>query len=145
MSAESEVAVAVAYVPGEASVVEGVVTGTAVGAPVPQQSARRVPPSDAEAAAEQPRVSVAESYLYSGQMAKVFTQFDADGDGSISLDELRDMFAFLGLEKAEADGKMSNFDANADGRIALSEWEQGLDSDLRERITQRINEQGKVE
>lgn len=142
-SSEDAVAVAVAYVPGQAAPVEGIVTGVAVGEPAPQSS-RRATVDEKASEEPAPRVSVAQSFLYSDQMAKVFSQFDKDEDGAISMDELRDMFNFLGLESAAADSKMPNFDTNKDGLIALSEWEQGLDDQLRELITTRINDEGKV-
>ena len=85
MSDEPAVAVAVA----QGSLPAGVVEATAVGVPRlardHSNSARAVEPSDAAPSA----VAVAEAYVYSPFMAKVFAGFDADASGYIECDELQ--------------------------------------------------------
>ena len=72
------IAVATVYTPGAHDVQSSdAVVGVAVGAPV-QQSARVAPPERTSAADASSRFSVAQSFLYSPAMAKVFAQFDTD-------------------------------------------------------------------
>ena len=59
---------------------------------------------------------IAESFLYSPQMAKVFAQFDTDSNGSLSLPELKKFMEVIGLSDQDAKATLSGFDANGDGR-----------------------------
>ena len=141
-----EVPVAVAYKPGEGQAVPGVAVGQAVGQPVAAKPSARSPTSDVKDGSEPPsRVSVAEGYLYSDLLAKVFTQFDSDSNGTISPDELGAMLAHLGVEESDAKAKAKNFKTDANGDISLEHWNEGIDDDVRGLIQSRIGDSGTVE
>ena len=130
---EQEPAVAVAVVDG--ALPAGVVQGQAVGVPVTQVS--RGPtlnpnsdpvPSSAKASAP------VEGYIYSDFMAKVFAGIDADKSGTIEEKELAMALEKLGLDESKAKEAFDGIDKNGDGKIQLSEWESGLDPQLRAAI-----------
>ena len=78
-------------------------------------------------------------------MAKVFKQFDFDGDGSLTMNEFKRAFRALGLKKRdgskmEVDEKMfRSFDTNGDGMVSLEEFEKNLRPKTRAKIEDRLN------
>jgi Ca2+-binding EF-hand superfamily protein len=58
---------------------------------------------------------VAESFLYSPQMAKVFAQFDTNSDGSLDVTELRQLLLAIGLDDGDAASALPRFDTDKDG------------------------------
>ena len=145
---EPVVAVAQLYTPGAHQDTGVAVMGVAVGQPV----ARRMPSNEPalEAAAQAADVApgssavVAESFLYSPQMAKIFAQFDYDQSGTLDVQELRKLLDAIGLQEEDAAAALSCFDTNDDTQIQLSEWERGLDSRIRAVIEKKIDAEGKI-
>ena len=118
----------------------GVVQGVAIGQPIAQQRKPNAPPAgDTGSSAE---VVVAESFLYSPQMAKVFAQFDTDRNGALDLSELRKLLQAIGLREEDAESALSGFDRNGDSLIQLSEWEQGLTPGMRSAIEAQLGTLG---
>ena len=141
-----EIAVAVAYTPGSHIASESdAVCGVAVGAPVQRQLSARKPPShEMTGPSTVAEGTVAESFLYSPQMAKVFAQFDTDSSGSLELSELTRLVNTLGLKDEDAAAALKKFDDNGDQKVQLAEWEKGLDDRLRALIEANLNEHGQV-
>ena len=77
-------------------------------------------------------------------MAKVFNQFDADGNGAIDESELKRALAALELEEVDVAAALQGFDANGDGLIQLSEWEQGLTPEIRSKIELKADSEGRI-
>ena len=132
------VVVASVYEPGR-HVATDAVQGVAVGAPISKKA-----PNTQIASTSMTSPVIAESFLYSPQMAKVFAQFDTDSNGSLSLPELKKFMEVIGLSDQDAKATLSGFDANGDGQIQLAEWERGLEPRMRTAIEKRLNEQGIV-
>ena len=78
-------------------------------------------------------------------MAKVFKQFDLDGDGQLAMREFMRAFKALGLKKRdgaklEIDQAMFNsFDTNGDGSVTLSEFEANLNPKTRKKIEEALD------
>jgi hypothetical protein len=105
------IAVAEPYVAGQHSS-EGLVQGVAVGKPIESARKHRAPAAEPANSAV-----VAESFLYSPHMAKVFAQFDTDSDGRLDSGEMKQLLLTIGLAEDDASGAMPNFDRNGDGKI----------------------------
>jgi len=58
----------------------------------------------------------------------LFSQIDADGDGSITKSEFEDALGAGGTNLAKADDVFSKLDANADGNVSLDEMSKALKS-----------------
>ncbi|PPQ14954.1 calcium sensor EFh [Bradyrhizobium sp. AC87j1] len=58
----------------------------------------------------------------------LFSQIDADGDGSITKSEFEDALGAGGTNLAQADDVFSKLDANADGNVSLDEMSKALKS-----------------
>jgi len=77
-------------------------------------------------------------------MAKVFKQFDTNGDGELDMDEFKRAFRALGLkkrdgEKYSVDQEMFNsFDSNGDGKIQLEEFEKNMKPRTRAKIEELL-------
>jgi len=77
-------------------------------------------------------------------MSKIFKQFDADGDGKLSISEFARAFRALGLKKRsgadlEVDHAMfDSFDTNGDGFVSLPEIEQNLYPKTRKKIEEKL-------
>lgn len=136
--AEPTVAIAVAVPQGS---VGGVVQGTAVGVPVTtrQHSSSLL---DAEAEPSTAPVAVAEAYVYSPFMAKVFTGLDADKSGNLDIAEIEAALTKLGLTDTDAQTALAGFDKNGDGKVDLAEWEAGLSSEMRSAIEAKADNDG---
>ena len=78
-------------------------------------------------------------------MAKVFKQFDSDGSGYLSMDELQRAFRAIGLpkrsgEKLELDAQMfKQMDTDGNGMIDVQEFEHNLPDDVREKLEEKLN------
>jgi Ca2+-binding EF-hand superfamily protein len=78
-------------------------------------------------------------------MAKVFKNFDTDGDGKLEMREFMRAFRALGLEKRsgekmEIDQAMfKSFDSNGDGFVTLEEFEANLFPETREKIVEKLD------
>ena len=78
-------------------------------------------------------------------MAKVFKQFDADGDGKLDIYELARGFRALGLPKRDGakmdvDKEMfKSFDTNGDGFVSLEELEANLKPKTRKKIEEKLD------
>jgi hypothetical protein len=59
-------------------------------------------------------------------VAEVFDQLDSDGNGRISMDELRDKIVAQGYSKDVATLLMAELDANGDGELSFEELHAGL-------------------
>ena len=142
-----EPAVAVAVVNGAIpdTVIGGsVVTATAVGAPV--QQVARVHSNTVDPAAPPPPVDesipVAEGYVYSPFMAKIFAGLDVDHSGFLETDEITSALEKLGLESTDAQAAIEGFDTNGDGKVGLDEWEAGMKPEWREAIAAKVGDGG---
>ena len=62
------------------------------------------------------------------EILALFERVDADGSGSIDLDELRVFVAKAGLPAAKADRAFAEIDADGDGNLTLAEWRAGLET-----------------
>jgi calcium-binding protein CML len=77
-------------------------------------------------------------------MAKVFKQFDADGDGKLDIYELARAFRAIGLEtrdgeKSDMDKAMfKSFDTSGDGLVDMVEIEQNMNPSLRKKIESKL-------
>jgi hypothetical protein len=58
----------------------------------------------------------------------LFSQIDADGDGSISKSEFEDALGAGGTNLAQADNVFSRLDSNSDGNVSLDEMSKALKS-----------------
>ena len=58
----------------------------------------------------------------------LFSQIDADGDGSITKSEFEDALGAGGTNLAQADDVFSKLDSNADGNVSLDEMSKALKS-----------------
>ncbi|PKI77817.1 probable calcium-binding protein CML27 [Punica granatum] len=78
----------------------------------------------AEAAANSPSSPQRLQRMTDPELEKVFAQFDADGDGKISLSELSQVLSALGSKSSSADLRlaMEEIDSDRDGFISLSEF-----------------------
>ena len=78
-------------------------------------------------------------------MAKVYKQFDTDGDGVLDIREMQRAFRAIGLKKRdgtkmEMDQAMFNsFDTNKDGKVSLKEFEENLHPKTRAKIEAQLN------
>jgi len=78
-------------------------------------------------------------------MSKVFKMFDFDGDGSLTINELKRAFRALGLKKrngsklAMDDNMFKSFDTNGDGKVTLEEFESNLWPQTRKRIEEKLS------
>ena len=78
-------------------------------------------------------------------MSKVFKQFDFDGDGYLTIEELQSAFKALGLKKRtgkklEVDLAMfKSFDTNGDGVVSVAEFEQNLFPKTRKKIEEKLS------
>jgi len=78
-------------------------------------------------------------------MSKVFKQFDADGDGKLTIHEFARAFRALGLpkrngEELEMDQAMfKSFDSNGDGFVSLEELEANLLPKTRKKIEEKLD------
>ena len=62
-------------------------------------------------------------------MSAIFKRVDADGDGTIDLDELRVYVSRRGFPAAQADRAFDALDDNGDGVLSLEEWRAGLEKE----------------
>jgi len=73
-------------------------------------------------------------------MAKVFKQFDTNGDGELDMDEFKRAFRALGLKKRDGDKyavdqeMFKSFDTSGDGKVQLEEFEKNMKPRTREKI-----------
>lgn len=78
-------------------------------------------------------------------MAKVFNMFDFDGDGSLTIAELKRAFRALGLTKRSGDklkmdeAMFKSFDTNGDGKVTLAEFEANLWPKTRKKIEEKLS------
>lgn len=78
-------------------------------------------------------------------MARIFKQFDSDGSGYLSLDELQRAFHAIGLPRrqgAKADQDAATFaamDTDGNGMIDLVEFENNLPHDVREKLEEKLD------
>ena len=77
-------------------------------------------------------------------MADVFANFDADGDGKLTLREFMRAFRALGLPKRDGskvavdEAMFKSFDTNGDGFVTLTEFEENLLPKTRKKIELKI-------
>jgi len=77
-------------------------------------------------------------------MAKVFKMFDFDGDGAMTIAELKRAFRALGLKKRNGDkllmddAMFKSFDTNGDGMVTLEEFEANLWPKTRKKIEEKL-------
>ena len=77
-------------------------------------------------------------------MAKVFSKFDASGDGYLTMMELMRAFKAIGLkkrdgEKLEMDRKMfAMLDTDGSGMVDLDEFEANLPDEVRAKIVEKL-------
>lgn len=60
------------------------------------------------------------------EVSALFKRVDADGDGTIDLDELRVYVSRRGFPAAQADRAFAAIDTDGDGTLSLDEWRAGL-------------------
>ena len=78
-------------------------------------------------------------------MAKVFKQFDADGDGKLDIYELARAFRAIGLEKRDGEksdmdkAMFKSFDSNGDGYCDMEELEKNMEPKLRKKIEEKLD------
>ena len=141
----SEPAVAVAVAVADGSVPAGVVQGQSLGAPVPQVArvhSNTVP--EESQAAQQPGAAIAEAFVYSPFMAKVFTGLDADRNGFLEIGAVEAALTTLGVTEFDPTAALKAFDTNGDGQIALTEWEAGLTPEMRAAIERHFSADGSL-
>ena len=65
-------------------------------------------------------------------LAELFTQYDTDGDGELTIEELTEGFTAAGIKLSRKNFKlmMSELDADGSGSISLNEWTSGAASKL---------------
>ena len=66
-------------------------------------------------------------------IAKVFSQFDSDNSGALSVGEMRTAFQAMGFSEELCNDVFSQIDVNQDGEIELSEWREKLDTKMYQR------------
>lgn len=80
----------------------------------------------------------------SKRLRDVFRQFDSDGDGCLTMGEMKRAFRAIGFEKrvgfkAEMDYETFRaMDTDGNGTIDLEEWEQNLRPDLRAMVQEKM-------
>ena len=78
------------------------------------------------------------------RLRDVFKQFDSDGDGCLTMGEMKRAFRAIGFErrvgfKAELDyDTFRAMDTDGNGTIDLEEWEQNLRPDLRAMVQEKL-------
>jgi Ca2+-binding EF-hand superfamily protein len=77
-------------------------------------------------------------------VARLFGQFDADADGTLSPAELGSLLASLGLEGVDLDEAMAGFDTDGDGEISLEEWKASLSDRTKALMAKKLDERGLV-
>jgi hypothetical protein len=139
MSDEPAVAVAVG-VPQGGEGGPGVVVAKAVGAAVPQigrQHSQSVQDDNGGAP-----VAIAEAFIYSPFMAKVFAGLDEDRSGFLNLNEVEAALKKCGLNESLAAETVAGCDKNNDNKISLAEWEAGLKPEVRAAIEATASVEG---
>ncbi|PAA75584.1 hypothetical protein BOX15_Mlig023125g3 [Macrostomum lignano] len=56
------------------------------------------------------------------QLTKLFEQIDKDKSGYLSLSELKEGCAKIGITESEAQAVLSKMDVNQDGNVSVSEF-----------------------
>ena len=78
------------------------------------------------------------------EASRAAPEFDFDGDGYLTIAELKRAFRALGLKKRsgeelEIDEKtFKSFDTNGDGYVSLEEFQQNLKPKTRKKIEQKL-------
>merc|ERR1719191_1251091 len=67
-----------------------------------------------------------------------FRQFDANGDGSISLDELRLILLSIGIPEADVPAIFKGADMNGDGKIDYNEFFTWLCGESKSKIADTV-------
>ncbi|MCK1734147.1 EF-hand domain-containing protein [Bradyrhizobium sp. 138] len=80
------------------------------------------------ATAASPKSSFSASKGREAALKDLFSQIDADGDGSITKSEFDDALGAGGTNLAQADNVFSKLDANSDGSVSLDEMSKALKS-----------------
>eukprot|EP00287_Rhodomonas_sp_CCMP768_P012848 CAMPEP_0196729342 /NCGR_PEP_ID=MMETSP1091-20130531/9759_1 /TAXON_ID=302021 /ORGANISM="Rhodomonas sp., Strain CCMP768" /LENGTH=319 /DNA_ID=CAMNT_0042072221 /DNA_START=159 /DNA_END=1118 /DNA_ORIENTATION=- len=80
--------------------------------------------------------------LASDRLRNVFATMDRDGSGDLSVDEITECFARIGLSKSgkEVESVMNMFDGDADARITFREFEECI-----RKVAARAAEEGLLE
>ena len=140
---EPAIAVAVAVAVADGSVPAGVVQGRALGPPSPQV-ARGHSNTVGENQAAQPGAAIAEAFVYSPFMAKVFTGLDAGRNGFLEIGAVEAALKKLGVTEFDPTAALKAFDTNGDGKIDLTEWEAGLTPEMRAAIERHFSTDGSL-
>lgn len=80
-------------------------------------------------------------------LVNAFHQFDTDGSGTLSVEELQFAMQKMGLERSACDRAvkaMQEMDNDGNGEIDLMEWVQLVPADIREMIQACLNKDGLV-
>lgn len=142
MSEELAVAVAVGVPQASFDGSDGVIVAQAVGAAVPQvgrQHSNSVRDDDPA-----PPVAIAEAFIYSPFMAKVFEGLDEDSSGFLEIGEVEAALKKCGLDESLAAETMAGCDKDNNSRISLAEWEAGLKPEVRAAIEATASAEGNI-
>ena len=77
------------------------------------------------------RACLAVTLENAGELGEVFTLFDANGDGTLSLPELQDAFEKLSpsaVERQKVEDLFEEIDSDGDGRVSIGEFTLWLSS-----------------
>lgn len=75
-------------------------------------------------------------------VAKIFSQIDTDGSGTLSPGELMRAMACLGFSNDFMVEMMKSIDTDGDSNISLAEWKAGLAPAVLDAMSKKLNENG---